>query len=307
MQQGSCPTAPCARGRFIMRRMNQLDALKQWTTVVADTGDFRQLAQFKPQDATTNPSLILKAVQKPEYAPLLKETVTRYRGKPLDEIDRPPAGALRHRDPVDHPGPRLHRGRCAPELRHRTPPSRAPSASSRCTRPKASTRERVLIKVASTWEGIQAAAQLRAAGHPHQPHAAVLLRQAVACGAGQGAADLALRRPHLRLVQEERRQQVGRGRQRRRQRSRACSRCAQIYDYYKHYGIATEVMGASFRNTGQIARAGRLRPADHQPRAAGATGRQRRRRCSARSTRRRRKACDMRAGAATTRPASATR
>src|SRR3954471_19496475 len=69
--------------------MNQLEALKQFTTVVADTGDFRQLAQFKPQDATTNPSLILKAVQKPEYAPLLKETMARFRGRPLDEtIDR---------------------------------------------------------------------------------------------------------------------------------------------------------------------------------------------------------------------------
>ena len=66
--------------------MNQLDALKQVTTVVADTGDFRQLAQFQPQDATTNPSLILKAVQKAEYAPLLRETVAQCRGKPLDEI-----------------------------------------------------------------------------------------------------------------------------------------------------------------------------------------------------------------------------
>ena len=57
--------------------MNQLDFLKQYTTVVADTGDFHQLQQFRPQDATTNPSLILKAVQKPEYAPLLKETVAQ--------------------------------------------------------------------------------------------------------------------------------------------------------------------------------------------------------------------------------------
>ena len=63
-----------------MPGMNQLDALRQWTTVVADTGDFRQLAQFKPQDATTNPSLILKAVQKPEYRPLLplRNTAARY-------------------------------------------------------------------------------------------------------------------------------------------------------------------------------------------------------------------------------------
>jgi transaldolase len=69
--------------------MNQLDALKQFTTVVADTGDFRQLAQFKPQDATTNPSLILKAVQKPEYRPLMADTVARFRQRPLDEqMDR---------------------------------------------------------------------------------------------------------------------------------------------------------------------------------------------------------------------------
>ena len=69
--------------------MNQLDALKQFTTVVADTGDFRQLAQFQPRDATTNPSLILKAVQKPEYAPLLAQTVAAHAGRPVDEqMDR---------------------------------------------------------------------------------------------------------------------------------------------------------------------------------------------------------------------------
>ena len=55
--------------------MNQLDQLRQFTTVVADTGNFRQLAAFAPQDATTNPSLILKAVQLPDYAPLLSNTV----------------------------------------------------------------------------------------------------------------------------------------------------------------------------------------------------------------------------------------
>ena len=76
-----------------MAGMNQLEALKQFTTVVADTGDFRQLAQFKPQDATTNPSLILKAVQKAEYAPLLAQTVERFRREPIDEI--------RHEDDPD--------------------------------------------------------------------------------------------------------------------------------------------------------------------------------------------------------------
>lgn len=65
--------------------MNQLDQLKAFTTVVADTGNFLQLAQFAPRDATTNPSLILKAVQSPDYAPLLKEAVAAHRGKPLED------------------------------------------------------------------------------------------------------------------------------------------------------------------------------------------------------------------------------
>jgi len=78
---------------FIFKRdnalMNQLDALKQYTTVVADTGDFKQLAQYQPQDATTNPSLILKAVQMPDYLPLLKQTVASFGKAPMDEqIDR---------------------------------------------------------------------------------------------------------------------------------------------------------------------------------------------------------------------------
>ena len=69
--------------------MNQLDALKQFTTVVADTGDFKQLGAFQPQDATTNPSLILKAVQKPEYAPLIAQVKAAHPGAPMDElIDR---------------------------------------------------------------------------------------------------------------------------------------------------------------------------------------------------------------------------
>src|SRR5215218_10416905 len=66
--------------------MNQLDQLKQFTTVVADTGNFRQLAAFAPRDATTNPSLILKAVQQPDYAPLLSETVAAHPGLPLPEL-----------------------------------------------------------------------------------------------------------------------------------------------------------------------------------------------------------------------------
>lgn len=71
---------------LIIQGMKQLDALRQFTTVVADTGDFHQLVAVRPQDATTNPSLILKAVQKPAYRPLLQETVARFRGRARDEI-----------------------------------------------------------------------------------------------------------------------------------------------------------------------------------------------------------------------------
>src|SRR5256885_8105739 len=67
--------------------MNQLEQLKQFTTVVADTGNFKQLGQYAPRDATTNPSLILKAVQQPDYAPLLSETVTAHRGRLPDRSE----------------------------------------------------------------------------------------------------------------------------------------------------------------------------------------------------------------------------
>ena len=97
--------------------MNQLDALKQFTVVVADTGDFKQLAQFQPQDATTNPSLILKAVQKPEYLPLLKDTVSAHGNEPMEaQIDRL-LGKQRCRDELrgeqqrDDPAPHFA---CAP-------------------------------------------------------------------------------------------------------------------------------------------------------------------------------------------------
>ena len=66
--------------------MNALDQLKQYTTVVADTGDFQSIAQFLPQDATTNPSLILKAVQKPEYQPLFNATVQAHKGESVGDI-----------------------------------------------------------------------------------------------------------------------------------------------------------------------------------------------------------------------------
>jgi transaldolase len=112
-------------------------------------------------------------------------------------------------------------------------------------------RERVLIKIAATWEGIRAAEQLERR-HPLQPDAAVRLLPGRGLRRRRRAADQPLRRPHLRLAQEGRRQRPGSKPNMPAPTTPACSRWPAIYQHYKRHGIATEVMGASFRNTGQI-------------------------------------------------------
>lgn len=230
--------------------MNQLDALKQHTTVVADTGDFRQLAQYQPQDATTNPSLILKAVQKSDYAPLLKQTVERFRGKPLDEqMDRL---LVRFGTEILQIIP----GRVSTEVDARL----SFDADATFTRGERLIElyqaegvpvERVLIKVASTWEGIQAAARLQQRGINTNLTLLFSFCQAVACG----QAKVKLISPFVGRIYDWYKKSAGAG------WDEAASSGAndpgvrsvrQIYSYYKHFGIATEVMGASFRNTGQI-------------------------------------------------------
>ena len=156
--------------------MNQLDQLKQFTTVVADTGNFKQLGAFAPRDATTNPSLILKAVQQPDYAPLLAETVAAHRGAAAATRSSTRcwcASACEILKIV--PGPRVapRSMRACPS----TPPPRVARARRLIALYEAAGigRERVLIKIAATWEGIQAAARAGARRHPLQPDAAVLL------------------------------------------------------------------------------------------------------------------------------------
>lgn len=232
--------------------MNQLEALRQWTTVVADTGDFRQLAQFKPQDATTNPSLILKAVQKPDYRPLLDETVAAHKGKPVDEV-------------IDHLLVRfgteilsLIPGRVSTEVDARLSFDAAATVE-RAERIVALYRaegvdveQRLLIKIASTWEGIRAAEILEKKGIHTNLTLLFSFAQAVACG----AAGVRLISPFVGRIYDWYRKAAGA------QWDEAANAGAndpgvksvrQIYDYYKKHGIATEVMGASFRNTGQIA------------------------------------------------------
>jgi len=230
--------------------MNQLDALKSHTTVVADTGDFKQLAQFQPQDATTNPSLILKAVQKPEYAPLLTESEAAHKGQALDVV-------------MDH---LLVRFGC--EILKTIPGRVSTEVDARLSFDTAGTlararrlmslyeaqgisRDRVLIKIAATWEGIQAAAELEREGIHTNLTLLFSFAQAVACG----QAKVQLISPFVGRIYDWYKKTAGAA------WDEAASAGANdpgvksvraIYNYYKKNDIATEVMGASFRNVGQI-------------------------------------------------------
>ena len=230
--------------------MNQLDRLKQFTTVVADTGNFRQLAQFAPRDATTNPSLILKAVQQPEYAPLLAETVAQHRGRPHDEL-------------VDRVLVRFGReiltvvpGRVSTEVDARLSFDCAATVA-RARRivslyeEAGIARERVLVKMASTWEGIQAARILEREGIHCNLTLLFSFCQAVACG----DAEVTLISPFVGRIYDWHKKAAGAGWDEAANagpNDPGVKSVRQIYTYYKKFDIATEVMGASFRNTGQI-------------------------------------------------------
>ena len=230
--------------------MNQLDALKQFTTVVADTGDFKQLSAFQPQDATTNPSLILKAVQKPEYLPLLKDTVAAHGKEPMDvQIDRL---LVRFGCEILATIP----GRVSTEVDARLSFDTAATIA-RARRIMALyeaagvKRERVLIKIASTWEGIQAAAELEREGIRTNLTLLFSFAQAVACG----DAKVQLISPFVGRIYDWYKKSAGSAWDEQAQagpNDPGVRSVRQIYNHYKRHGIATEVMGASFRNVGQI-------------------------------------------------------
>jgi transaldolase len=229
---------------------SQLDQLKACTTVVADTGDFKQLAQFTPQDATTNPSLILKAVQKADYAPLLAEAVAAHKSASLAHI-------------VDHVLVRFGLeilkvvpGRVSTEVDARL------SFDTRATIERARhimglyeaagvSRERVLIKIAATWEGIQAAWVLEQEGIHCNLTLLFAFAQAQACG----DAGVQLISPFVGRIYDWYKKTAGAQWDEAAQagvNDPGVKSVARIYAHYKQHGIRTEVMGASFRNVGQI-------------------------------------------------------
>jgi transaldolase len=230
--------------------MNQLDQLKAYTTVVADTGNFKQMAQYTPRDATTNPSLILKAVQQPDYAPLLSATVAAHRGRLLSEI-------------VDQVLVRF-----GLEILKVVPGRVSTEVDARLSFDTAATiarahhlielyaqagipRERVLIKIAATWEGIQAARALEQQGIHCNLTLLFSFCQAVACG----EAGVQLISPFVGRIYDWYKKQAGSSWDEAAMAGAndpGVRSVTQIFNYYKKFGIHTEVMGASFRNVGQI-------------------------------------------------------
>ena len=230
--------------------MNQLEALKQHTAVVADTGDFLQLARFQPQDATTNPSLILKSAQKPEYAHLLRDTLRQHGHRPMDErVDRL---LVRFGCEILSVIP----GRVSTEIDARLSFDTEATVQ-RAQRLMALYRaegvspQRVLIKIAATWEGIQAAARLEAEGIHTNLTLLFAFCQAVACG----QAGVRLISPFVGRIYDWHKNRAGASWDEAAHQGPndpGVQSVRRIFEYYKRFGIRTEIMGASFRHVGQI-------------------------------------------------------
>ncbi|RPE73196.1 transaldolase [Tibeticola sediminis] len=234
-----------------MRRMNALDALRLWTVVVADTGDFNDIAAYRPQDATTNPTLILKAVQKPAYAPLLAQVQAAHGAAPLDErVDRL---LVRFGCEILDRVP----GRVSTEVDARlsfdteATVARARRLAALYRAEGVDTERRVLIKIAATWEGIEAARTLEREGIHTNLTLLFAFCQAVACA----DAGVRLISPFVGRIYDWYKKAAGASwveAEHAGAYDPGVQSVRRIWNYFRHHGIATEVMGASFRNTGQI-------------------------------------------------------
>ena len=230
--------------------LSQLEQLKKFTTVVADTGDFERMKAFQPQDATTNPSLILKAVQQTNYQSLVQSVKAAHPGLSASEL-------------VDYilvafgfEILKIVPGRVSTEVDARL------SFDTKATVSKAKhlislyesygiERQRILIKLAGTWEGIAAAKELEASGIHCNMTLLFSLIQAAACG----AANAKLISPFVGRITDWHKAKLGshwNDANNGGANDPGVTSVKRIFHYYKHFGIPTEIMGASFRNTSQI-------------------------------------------------------
>ena len=227
---------------------NALDQLKAQTVVVADTSDFQSMREYEPRDATTNPSLVLKAASKDEYSYLVDEVVGEAKsdGETVPElvVDR-----LLVRFGCEILG--IVPGRVSTEVDARLSfDTQASLDKAReliaAYEAKGFPRERILIKLATTWEGIEAARILEKEGIHCNMTLLFSLAQAIACA----EADAQLISPFVGRILDWHKAKTGQdfvGAEDPGVRS-----VTMIYNYYKKFGYKTEVMGASFRNSGEI-------------------------------------------------------
>ncbi len=229
---------------------SQLDALKRHSVIVADTGDIDAIARFRPQDATTNPSLIFKAAQDARYRSVVDEAIAAASSAPAD---------LRFEAVIDHLfvgfGRRILElvpGRVSTEVDARL--SFDTDATERKARRLVEhyesvgvSRERVLIKIASTWEGVRAAERLEHDGIHCNLTLLFSFAQAVACA----DAGVTLISPFVGRIYDWHRKAQGVD-DIPRDRDPGVASVTRIYEYFKKFGYDTQVMGASFRKTTQI-------------------------------------------------------
>lgn len=231
--------------------MSKLDELKKITTIVADTGEFEEIKQYKPTDATTNPSLILAAASKPEYQALIEEAVSfgKQKGSSKESC-------------IDHAMEKLFvnfgleilkivPGRVSTEVDARLSfdiqgsiekAKRFISLYEAAGIP----RERILVKLASTWEGTQAAAQLEKEGIHCNMTLLFTLAQAVCCAQAKAT----LISPFVGRILDW--YKKAEGKDYTAEEDPGVHSVTEIYNYYKKFGIKTQIMGASFRNSGEI-------------------------------------------------------
>jgi len=232
-------------------KLNQLEQLKKFTKVVADTADFESMKEFKPQDATTNPSLVYAATQKPEYAHLLEEVIA----------DRKKSG-LKGQEQIEDICDNLLvqfgtdileivPGRVSTETDARLSYDVEGSINKarhliKLYEDRKIPRERVLIKIASTWEGLKAAEQLQKEGIRCNLTLLFSFPQAVRAA----EAKVQLISPFVGRIYDWYKKEMKRDYSG--PEDPGVQSVTEIYTYYKKFDIPTEVMGASFRNVGQI-------------------------------------------------------
>ncbi len=232
--------------------MTVLESLKKYTTVVADTGDFKAIERLKPQDATTNPSLLLAAAQRPEYHHLVEEAI--------EHADKE-GGDNKKQSEAFMDGLFVSFGREILKVipgRVSTEVDASLSFDTQGTLDKArhlislyesgkTPRERILIKVASTWEGIRAAEQLEKEGIHCNLTLLFSFAQAVACA----EAGVTLISPFVGRIYDYYKKENG-GKDIPIDQDQGVASVTRIYNYFKNYGYKTQVMGASFRKVDQI-------------------------------------------------------